>query len=1155
MNKSFVFFSCIMIMLILSCSNNENRDTIHPVSLECEMLKSPMGIDVKTPRLSWMLTSEQGNEKQTAYQIIVSSSAEKLKQEEADLWDSKKVKTDQSINVKYDGKPMQPKMECYWKVKVWDKEGNPSAWSEPAKWSMGLIDDEWKADWIGLNKPVGNDIVDAQKTILSARYLRKEFDLAKPVKKAYLYICGLGLYESYLNGQKVGDYVLAPAQTEFDERVLYNTFNVTDLLKEGKNAIGTVLGNGRYFAMRMSEPFTMENYGFPKLLLHLDIEYNDGSHKIITSDKTWKLTADGPILENNEYDGEKYDARKEMPGWKSPGFDDSGWMNATIVGKPCEKISAQMTEPIRITQTIKPKTVEESRPDTFIFDMGQNMVGWVSLKVKGEKGARVKLRFAEVLNDEGLLYLDNIRSAEVTDVYTCKGEGVETWQPKFTYHGFRYVEVTGYPGTPDLNAIQGKVVHDDVARTGTFECAANMINQIYKNAVWGIRGNYRSFPTDCPQRDERHAWLGDRATGSRGESYIFDIQNLYNKWLQDIGDSQLESGSISDVSPAYWEMYHDNVTWDGTPIILADMLYDQFGDIETIRRNYSYLKKWMDHMTDNYMEDGIMPRDNYGDWCVPPEEPETIHTTSSERITDGTFLGTAFFYYQTNLMKQFAELLEKKEDADFYDLQAKKIKEAFNNKYFDKHYVVYSNNTATANVLVLALNLVPDEYEDKIFFNLIEKTEVQHEGHIPTGLIGVQFLMRTLTKYGRPDMAYRFATQTDYPSWGYMVESGATTIWELWNGNTADPAMNSRNHVMLLGDFNIWLYEDLAGIKPASPGFKKIVMKPTMIRDMDYVKASHQCPYGKINSHWEVNNNDFSWDITVPVNTEASVFVPAKVLEDVKINGKKAGSCKLVDFIEAKNGYAEFKVGSGSYTFSSNSYDAAYISNEEKNVNTPIVKPEDTTATEAVRVTMDCKTEDAMIYYTIDYSVPTSESKRYDAPFMVDDFSYLRVKAFKEGMKPSFEQISNIDIYDPAINGLNYKYYEGKWEKLPDYASLTPKATGKVKMIEDIGKLKQREDYWGLVYTGYIGINESGEYSFILNSDDGSRLFINDKMVLENDGVHSPKEVEGSVKLEKGKAAIRIEYFEGNYGEKLAFFFKGPNFPRMKVPVSILYYE
>ena len=698
------------------------------------------------------------------------------------------------------------------------------------------------------------------------------------------YIVGMGTYELYLNGSKVGDHVLSPALSEYPKRSFYVTYDVTDQLKEGENAAGVILGNGRYFSPRIKAPTPTLTYGYPKLLLQLDIEYEDGSRTQVVSDGSWKLTTEGPIRENNEYDGEFYDARMELSGWDQAGFDDSNWLDVELVEPSSPEISSQMIEPMRITETLKPLALSNPAPGVFIYDMGQNMVGWTKLSLEAKEGTVIKQRFAETLKEDGTLYLANIRGARVTDTYISKGEGTETWEPRFVFHGFRYVELSGYPGEPDLSTLEGKVIHDDLAMTGTFECSDPLINQVYNNAIWGLRGNYRSIPTDCPQRDERQGWLGDRAAGSRGESYIFDINNLYKKWLVDIFDGQKESGSVSDVCPAYWPFYSDNVTWAGTPIQLVKMLYDQYGDKDVIQESYAPMKKWIDHMVNNYMTNDLMPRDVYGDWCVPPIDPTVIHTKDPARLTDGTYLGTSFFYHNLTLMQGYAEMLGEPKDAAYFKDLSIRMKKAFNTEFWDPETGNYSNNSATANILALAFGLVPPGREQVVFDNLVEKIEVEHHSHITTGLIGQQYFNRILTKYGRADLALTVNTQTDYPGYGYMIENGASTIWELWNGNTADPAMNSGNHVMLLGDFLIWLYEDLAGIKPdpLNPGFKEIVMKPTLVPGLDHVKASHRSPYGLIESEWTNTGDLFDWQVSIPPNSRATVYIPGND-EPIKI--------------------------------------------------------------------------------------------------------------------------------------------------------------------------------------------------------------------------------------------------------------------------------
>ncbi len=923
LNITIVFLTILVICLAGCGKKHSPVDLLHPSDLRCEQLVNPLGIDVQTPRLSWMSESMQREQKQTAYQILVASSPENLNINQGDLWDSKKIETDQSINVIYAGKPLVSNISCYWKVKVWDKNDKESDWSQPASWSSGLFDtSDWNAKWIGLDRAIGKDSPEGNFPRLSARMLRKEFDVPQKVKRAAAYICGLGLFEMYINGVKIGDQVLSPALSEYNKRAFYMTFDVTQQIQQGNNAIGVILGNGRYFAPRSDIPIATTTYGFPKLILQLNIEMEDGTKNSIVSDESWRLTANGPIISNNEYDGEEYDARKEIPDWDKAGFDDSKWMKAELVEPGSPELVAQMIEPIKVMETIKPVSVKEVTPGVFIFDMGQNLVGWAKLKVQGQKGTAVTMRFAETLLPDGNIYLANIRSAKVTDIYTLKGEGTEVFEPRFTYHGFRFVELSGFPGIPDLSAIDGKVVYDNLQTTGIFSTSNETINAIYKNAYWGIRGNYRSIPTDCPQRDERQGWLGDRATGSRGESYIFDNKKLYAKWLQDIQDAQREDGSIPDVAPSYWKIYNDDVTWPAAYLIIANMLYEQFGDTEPIRKHYDSMRKWIFYMKEKYLKDGIMIKDSYGDWCMPPENPVLIHSHDPKRRTSGEILSTTYYYHMLSLMQRFASMLLKPDDVKEYQALSDTVKNAYNKKFFNAELKQYGNNTATANLLSLAYGLVPDDEHEAVFKNIVDKTMIDFDGHISTGLVGAQWINRILTQYGRPDIAYKLVTNTDYPSWGYMVKNGATTIWELWNGNTADPAMNSGNHVMLLGDLLIWFYENLAGIKanPENPAFRNIIMKPILTGDLKFVKASHQSPYGLIISEWNINDGKFIWDINIPANTTATIYVPAEKKNNVMENDYSASKAEGVKFLRMENGRAVFEIGSGIYRFSSSHF-------------------------------------------------------------------------------------------------------------------------------------------------------------------------------------------------------------------------------------------
>ena len=910
-------FQYVVLLLCSFSAMAQNDIKLH--HLQCEMLTKPLGIDVLQPRLSWQIITNETEVEQTKYQVLVASSAKKLKNNNADLWDSGKVSSNASMNITYSGRKLKSKDEAYWKVKVWTNKGE-TEWSETAHWSMGILTyADWKSTrWIGYNQLFPGDSV-SQFSKLSARYIRKQIDVKKQVKNAKVYIMGMGLYEFYINGEKIGNQVLAPVPTDYTKNVKYNVFDVTSQLKKGENVLGTILGNGRFFAMRQEyKPYKIKSFGFPKMALQLDVEYEDGSKETIKTDETWKFTPNGPIRANNEYDGEVYDARKEMPHWNQVGFDDSNWLNLTWVEEPGGFPEAQMTPNMQVMDEVKPISITATKKGTYILDMGQNMVGWLQLKVKGNRGDTITMKFAESLKADGALYIANLRDARVTDTYILKGEGEEIWEPKFVYHGFRFVEISGFKTKPTLDNFLGKVVYDDMETTGTFECSNATMNQIFKNAYWGIRGNYKGMPIDCPQRNERQPWLGDRTTGAYGESFLFDNQTLYAKWLDDIKFSQTLDGGIPDVAPAFWRYYGDGVTWQGAYIKVADMLYKQFADESVIKNHYPYMKKWMDYMEANYLKNDLIAKDKYGDWCVPPESLEIIRSQDPTRLTDGEVLSSTFYYHLLQTMKKFATIVgADKNDIVHYDDLSKRIKTAFNKKYLNKNYT-YANNTVTANVLPLAFGMVPDDLKNEVFKNLTHEVEVVKNGHISTGVVGTQFLMRTLTDFGRGDLAYKLASNKTYPSWGYMVENGATTIWELWNGNTADPEMNSQNHVMLLGDLLVWYYENMAGIKSseAHPGFKQIIMKPDFNAGLSYVNASYKSSYGTIKSHWKKSKNYLEWHITIPANTSALVYVPTANPSKVIINKDRLDKGSKNYRTEANKLVLELK--SGTYSIHTN---------------------------------------------------------------------------------------------------------------------------------------------------------------------------------------------------------------------------------------------
>ena len=889
----------LALISLISCNDTLNIAIINP---NVEQQFHEQALATAQPRFSWNYETTENEVVQQNYRIIVATTAENAQNSVGDLWDSGVIPSNQMLYIPYAGKELKSRDKAYWKVitTIAAKGKKAKVESEVKSFEISLLNQEdWQAKWIGHEF---EDDVLVGKTRLAARYLRKDFTLKNDIKEARLYVSGMGVYSAYLNGSEIApDELLKPTLSWYSKRVYFNTYDVTEMLNSGDNAIGVILEGGRYTSIRYNEANpnwdgTNHVFGFgtPRLLLQLEVTYKGGQKETIVSDETWKITNRGPIRTANEWDGETYDENFDLGDWNTAGYDASSWLQAELVEAPEGQLSAQPNPNITVMEKLKPISLFQ-KGDKWYLDMGQNMVGFIDMKARGQQpGDIITLRFAELLTPDSLLYTANLRSSENTDHYMVASSTIKQfnnqqstihWHPMFVYHGFRYVEISGLRETPNLDDFEGWVIYDEMPVTGSFETSNEIINAVYHNAYWGIRGNYRSMPTDCPQRDERLGWTGDRTTGNFGESYIFDNHQLYAKWLSDGDDCQWDNGSLPNVIPPYWRGYTDNMTWPGAMVTVTDMLYTRFGDTEPIRQHYAAWKKWMLHMKNDYMRAGLMPRDTYGDWCMPPESLELIHSNDRNRITDATVISTPFYCYLCGKMAKFAEILGFDEDVAFFQQEITTSTIAFNDKYFNRVTGVYANNTVTANILPLWFGMVPKGLENKVLESIIDKTLNECGGHVSTGVIGIQQLMRCLTEYGRGDLALKIASNDTYPSWGYMVRNGATTIWELWNGNTADPAMNSGNHVMLLGDLILWEYEYLGGIRALEPGYSKIQFKPYPIEGLDFVNCAYNSVSGRIESNWKRSGNRFEWDIVIPANTTAEVCLPTADGYEVKTYG------------------------------------------------------------------------------------------------------------------------------------------------------------------------------------------------------------------------------------------------------------------------------
>ncbi len=920
-------------------------------SFSVDELSEPQGIDDPRPHFGWTYQSPAGGNEangqtQSAYQLVLRNYPEG----DEFLWTSGKVESDRQTFVPYEGPDLEPGTAYLIDLTVWNEDGTLVS-AVTSSFSTGLWPTEadpnpWKGKWIGKTESEA-------KPDLPARYLSKKASVASPTRKSILrataYIAGLGYNELYIAGEKVGDHVLDPIYTDFEKRVAYNTFDVTDLMTrvqsgafEAENPdeveavdypIGVILGNGRYYAPR--DPRADRA---PRLLFQMVVEYADGSSDLVVSDESWKMSADGPIQGNNDFDGEICDMRRAVPLEQAAADPDGDYFleesellsyavptpdAVEVLEAPAGKLVAQMMPPMRVNDLIRPVSITEYKPNVYIVDFGQNFVGWVWMKAAGPAGAEVTLKHAETLipdgENAGDLYTANLRYAKARDIYTLRDSGgaPQYYQPRFTYHGFRYLKIEGYPGRPTLDDFTGCVVGTDLAPVGRFRTSNETINKIYHNIFWGTRGNYLSMPTDCPQRDERQGWQGDRAAESKGEMFLFDNITLYRKWMQDIEDSQHDDGNVSDVAPNYWQLYNTNVTWPSAQFLVPESIWLMYGDTSAIADHFDSRKKWLDHIATFIKPDGTVDKDNYGDWCVPPERPELIHSEDPARKTDKGLLATSYYYKDLELSAQFADMLGRTDDAAEFRRRAEAAKEAFNAVFYNAAEGKYDNGTQTSCLLPLTFGLVPEGDEAKVFATLVDNIENVTNRHIGTGLIGGQWLNRALSDRGRDDLAFAFTTNTTYPSWGYMVEKGATTVWELWNGDTADPAMNSGNHVMLVGDLAIWYYEYLAGIKadPANPGFKHILMAPHVVGDLTWVDAAYDSIRGQISSSWTVKDGVFTWKAVVPINATAAASVPTSDPASIRIENA-AGETVNLEGVET-GGRVEFEIGSGVWTFTS----------------------------------------------------------------------------------------------------------------------------------------------------------------------------------------------------------------------------------------------
>ncbi|NOS71872.1 MAG: family 78 glycoside hydrolase catalytic domain [Verrucomicrobia bacterium] len=881
-----------------------------PSVLRCEYAQNPIGVEAARPQLGWLLESHERNQKQSAYRVLVASTAELLTANQGDLWDSGQVKSGESAHVAYAGAPLTSRQRCYWKVRVWDASGKVSDWSQPASWEMALLRaQDWKAKWIGSGPaketfpPEGffkstkeftnlteKVTVDGRSTLL-----RKSFVADKPIRRAEVYVTGLGYYELSCNGQRVGDHVLAPAKSNYRKWVLYDTYDLTAQLREGTNVLGVMLGNGWFNPQKKWwEPYRMQWFGAKRAMVQLHVEYADGSSQVIISDGSWKA-APGPVLASCVFDGEVYDATKEVPNWNQPDTSDSGWKPANIVEPPGGVLVSHLMQPIKVIEHIKSVVVKNPKPGVYVFDLGQNFAGWVRLNVQGPRNKRVTLRYAEDLLPDGNIDVKSNERALATDVYVLKGIGQEVYEPRFTFHGFRYVEVTGFPGTPKPDNLLGCVVHTACDSVGDFECDNELVNRIHRATRWSQRSNLMGYPMDCPQRDERLGWFGDAMVSMEEAMFNFDLPLFYRQWLDGVRFNQNEAnGDISIVSPRPYITDEPDPTWSSAYVLMTWQYYLHYGDRQFLAGHFDSMKRYVDFLG-TQATNHILPKYWIGDWGTIVEgwkEGEPVSVV------------TAFYYYDALILAKAADVLGKRQEAEQYNARAKQIKAAFNRTFYDPKKKQYEQGTQFANAFPLFLGLVEPANQSAVLQNILSDLE-HRKGHFNVGVLGAKYLIDALTESGKADVAYQLVNQTGFPSWAHMLEGGRTTMSEFWD------LKGSHNHVMM-GSIDAWFYRTLAGIQPdeKKPGFENIVIKPFIPDTLSFVKASTQTVRGRVAVEWTKKEGALQLKVSIPANSSATVHVPAT-------SSKQSRSTPPLKPARFETGADVYETGSGDYEFQS----------------------------------------------------------------------------------------------------------------------------------------------------------------------------------------------------------------------------------------------
>jgi alpha-L-rhamnosidase len=877
-------------------------------ALLVENLSNPIGMDVRSPGFTWQLVSDRRNTMQTAYEVRVAKSKDVLKEKDL-LWSSGKINSDSSVHVVYKGKPLQSGNKYYWRVRVWDNQGKASDWSQTAYWQMGLLDStDWKAEWI--SSKLGED-GDQRPAI----YFRKQFQSSKTIQSATAFITAHGLYEAMINGRRVGDLYLTPGWTSYNKRLQYQVYDVTDLVKQGKNAIGVTVGNGWYRGF-LAWDGNKNTWGKDlSILFQLQVTYSDGTIDYVLSDGSWKSST-GSIQLDEIYDGEVVDMRKEKAGWDRVDYNDAGWVPVVEKDFPKSVLVATQNEPIRKHETFKPVRVLTTPKGETVLDFGQNLVGWVSVKLRGNEDDSVKIFHAEVLDKQGNFYTDNLRAAKAEALYILNGRE-ETLEPHFTFFGFRYIKVEGNKSNINPEHFTAVTLYSDMQPTGTFTCSNQLINQLQHNIQWGQKGNFLDVPTDCPQRDERLGWTGDAQAFSSTAAFNMNVNSFFTKWLKDVAADQFPSGSVPFVIPNVLGPNSGGSTgWADVCTIIPWNVYLAYGDKRILEQQYPSMKAWVDYMTKSSRNDLWNTGFHFGDWLFfrPFDDND-----GRSAVTDKYLIAQTFYAHSTQLLINAARVLGNAGDVSTYSGLLKRIKDAFLNEYVTPSGRLVSG-TQTAYVLALNFNMLPESLRAPAAERLVENIK-SYGTHLTTGFLGTPYLCHVLSRFGYDSIAYQLLFRQKYPSWLYPVTMGATTIWERWDGIKPDstfqvPSMNSFNHYAY-GAIGDWMYKNITGINytEEAPGYKKIIVRPHLTDSLNFASASIKTYYGKVSSEWRKENGHLALNVEIPPNSTAIIYIPANDVEQVSEGGENVGLNPHFNVKKTTDGYVSVTTGSGKYAF------------------------------------------------------------------------------------------------------------------------------------------------------------------------------------------------------------------------------------------------